>query len=114
MKCSHDYSQQTGIHYYRGSGSGGGINAIKHNTVNFARGDAPLSDAQLATMPGKLLQLPSYGALYKAGTAPSNRLSGADHGSASGRMRASGAPRPPTVALHSPCTGAAGPGENDP
>lgn len=58
----YDFAQQTGIKVnYQGIGSGGGIKAIKAGTVNFAGSDAPLSDAELAAMPGPIVQIPTVG-----------------------------------------------------
>jgi phosphate transport system substrate-binding protein len=41
------------------SGSGGGIRQITERTVDFGATDAPMTDAQLAKAPGKLLHIPT-------------------------------------------------------
>lgn len=61
-KWFYDFNAQTKIKVnYQGIGSGGGIKAIKSNTVAFAGSDAPLSDADLKGMPGTVLQIPTVG-----------------------------------------------------
>jgi phosphate transport system substrate-binding protein len=61
-KWFYDFNAQTKIKVnYQGIGSGGGIKAIKSNTVAFAGSDAPLTDADLKTMPGTVLQIPTVG-----------------------------------------------------
>jgi phosphate transport system substrate-binding protein len=44
---------------YQSIGSGGGIKALRDNTVNFGASDAPLSDAQLQAMPAPVLHFPT-------------------------------------------------------
>jgi phosphate transport system substrate-binding protein len=44
---------------YQSIGSGGGIKALKDNTVNFGASDAPLSDAQLHAMPAPIFHFPT-------------------------------------------------------
>lgn len=54
------YAQQTGVKInYQAVGSGAGIKQLKANTVDFAGSDAPLSNADLAAMPGKVMQIPT-------------------------------------------------------
>ena len=61
-KWFYDFSRATGLQVnYQGIGSGGGIKAITAGTVDFAGSDAPLSNADLAAMPSKLLQMPTVG-----------------------------------------------------
>jgi len=43
---------------YQSIGSGGGIKNLLNQTVDFGASDAPMSDASLATAPGKILHLP--------------------------------------------------------
>ncbi|WP_298269145.1 phosphate ABC transporter substrate-binding protein PstS [Geobacter sp.] len=44
---------------YQSIGSGGGIKQITAQTVDFGASDKPLSDAELAAAPGKLLHIPT-------------------------------------------------------
>jgi phosphate transport system substrate-binding protein len=44
---------------YQSIGSGGGIKALRDNTVNFGASDAPLSDSQLRQMPTPVLHFPT-------------------------------------------------------
>src|ERR1035437_5729903 len=44
---------------YQSIGSGGGIKQITAGTVDFGASDKPLSDAELAAAPGKLLHIPT-------------------------------------------------------
>ena len=54
------YAKQTGVQInYQAVGSGAGIKQLKANTVDFAGSDAPLSNADLAGMPGKVMQIPT-------------------------------------------------------
>ena len=54
------YAKQTGVQInYQAVGSGAGIKQLKANTVDFAGSDAPLSNADLAAMPGKVMQIPT-------------------------------------------------------
>ena len=54
------YQQKTGVKInYQGVGSGAGIKQLKANTVDFAGSDAPLSNGDLTTMPGKVMQIPT-------------------------------------------------------
>ena len=54
------YAAQTGVKInYQAVGSGAGIKQLKANTVDFAGSDAPLSNADLAAMPGKVMQIPT-------------------------------------------------------
>ena len=54
------YQKQTGVQInYQAVGSGAGIKQLKANTVDFAGSDAPLSNADLATMPGRVMQIPT-------------------------------------------------------
>ncbi len=43
---------------YQSIGSGGGIRQITERTVDFGASDAPMTDAELAKAPGKLLHVP--------------------------------------------------------
>lgn len=54
------YAKQTGVQInYQAVGSGAGIKQLKANTVDFAGSDAPLSNVDLAKMPGKVMQIPT-------------------------------------------------------
>jgi phosphate transport system substrate-binding protein len=54
------YAKQTGVRInYQSIGSGGGIQQLKAGTVDFGGSDAPLTDAEQATMPGKVLHIPT-------------------------------------------------------
>ena len=54
------YQKQTGVRInYQGVGSGAGIKQLKSNTVDFAGSDAPLSNADLSAMPGRVVQIPT-------------------------------------------------------
>ncbi len=44
---------------YQAIGSGGGITQLKNKTVDFGASDAPLSNADLTGMPGKVVQIPT-------------------------------------------------------
>jgi phosphate transport system substrate-binding protein len=44
---------------YQSIGSGGGIRQITERTVDFGASDAPMTDAELAKAPGKLVHIPS-------------------------------------------------------
>ena len=44
---------------YQSIGSGGGIRQITEKTVDFGASDAPMSDAELAKAPGKLVHIPT-------------------------------------------------------
>ena len=44
---------------YQSIGSGGGIRMLSNRTVDVGASDAPLTDAQLADAPGKILHFPS-------------------------------------------------------
>mgnify|MGYP002682686449 FL=1 len=46
---------------YTGVGSSRGISDIKAKLVDFAGSDAPLTDAELKEMPGRILQIPTCG-----------------------------------------------------
>src|SRR5512140_2567297 len=43
---------------YQSIGSGGGVKQITEKTVDFGASDAPMTDAELARAPGKLVHLP--------------------------------------------------------
>lgn len=61
-KWFYDFSKSTGIRVnYQGIGSGGGIKAIQSRTVDFAGSDAPLTNAELKTMPAPVVQIPTVG-----------------------------------------------------
>lgn len=54
------YNKQTGIQInYQAIGSGGGIQQLKNKTVDFGASDAPLNNADLTAMPGKVIQIPT-------------------------------------------------------
>ncbi|HEX8465721.1 MAG TPA: phosphate ABC transporter substrate-binding protein PstS [Abditibacterium sp.] len=54
------YNAATGVQInYQAIGSGGGINQLKNKTVDFGASDAPLSNADLASMPGQVVQIPT-------------------------------------------------------
>ncbi len=44
---------------YQSIGSGGGIRMLSNRTVDVGASDAPMTDAQLADAPGKILHFPS-------------------------------------------------------
>jgi phosphate transport system substrate-binding protein len=53
------YGQANGLQInYQSIGSGGGIQQLKNGTVDFGASDAPLSDADLKTMPSPVVQFP--------------------------------------------------------
>lgn len=54
------YGRQSGTQInYQAIGSGGGIQQIKNNTVDFGASDAPLSNADLSGMPAPIVQIPT-------------------------------------------------------
>ena len=54
------YAKQTGVRInYQSIGSGGGIQQLKAGTVDFGASDAPLTNAEQATMPGAVLHIPT-------------------------------------------------------
>lgn len=54
------YHTKAGVEInYQAVGSGAGIQQIKNQTVDFGATDAPLNDADLKTMPKKVLQIPA-------------------------------------------------------
>ncbi len=54
------YNAQTKVQInYQAIGSGGGITQLKNKTVDFGASDAPLSNADLTSMPGKVVQIPT-------------------------------------------------------
>jgi phosphate transport system substrate-binding protein len=54
------YNKQTGVQInYQAIGSGGGIQQLKNKTVDFGASDAPLNNADLTSMPGKVVQVPT-------------------------------------------------------
>lgn len=54
------YSKATGIQInYQAIGSGGGIQQLKNGTVDFGASDAPLSYAEMQTMPGQVVHIPT-------------------------------------------------------
>lgn len=54
------YNKATGVQInYQAIGSGGGITQLKNKTVDFGASDAPLSNPDLASMPGKVVQIPT-------------------------------------------------------
>jgi phosphate transport system substrate-binding protein len=58
---------------YQSIGSGGGIKQITAQTVDFGASDAPMSDADLAKAPGKLLHIPTVaGAVVVTYNLPGN------------------------------------------
>ena len=44
---------------YQSVGSGAGINQLKNKTVDFGASDAPLTNAELSSMPGRVVQIPT-------------------------------------------------------
>jgi len=44
---------------YTPNGSGGGVNGVTKGTVDFGASDAPMTDAELAAPPGKILHFPT-------------------------------------------------------
>lgn len=56
------YGKATGTMInYQAIGSGGGIQQMKARTVDFGASDAPLSNAELASMPAPIVQFPTVG-----------------------------------------------------
>jgi phosphate transport system substrate-binding protein len=54
------YKEKTGVEInYQSIGSGGGIQQVKAGTVDFGASDAALSNAQLKTMPRRVLHIPT-------------------------------------------------------
>jgi phosphate transport system substrate-binding protein len=54
------YAKQNGVHInYQSIGSGGGIQQLKAGTVDFGASDAPLTNADQATMPGAVVHIPT-------------------------------------------------------
>lgn len=54
------YQKATGVQInYQSIGSGGGISQLRNKTVDFGASDAPLSNSDLTTMPGKVVQIPT-------------------------------------------------------
>ena len=54
------YNAATGVQInYQAIGSGGGITQLKNKTVDFGASDAPLTNADLSSMPGKVVQIPT-------------------------------------------------------
>ncbi|HEX9997327.1 MAG TPA: phosphate ABC transporter substrate-binding protein PstS [Abditibacterium sp.] len=54
------YNSATGVQInYQAIGSGGGITQLKNKTVDFGASDAPLTNADLSSMPGKVVQIPT-------------------------------------------------------
>lgn len=54
------YGRQAGTQInYQSVGSGAGIQQLKNNTVDFGASDAPLTNAELGTMPGGVIQIPA-------------------------------------------------------
>ncbi len=54
------YGRAAGVQInYQAIGSGGGISQLRNKTVDFGASDAPLSNADLTTMPGKVIQVPT-------------------------------------------------------
>lgn len=59
-KLFSDYNKKTGVQVnYQSIGSGGGVQQLKSKTVNFGASDAFLTDAELKTMPGKVIHIPT-------------------------------------------------------
>lgn len=58
MSDYHRLDPQVSINY-QSIGSGGGIRQITERTVDFGASDAPMTDAQLAKVPGKILHIPA-------------------------------------------------------
>jgi phosphate transport system substrate-binding protein len=79
-KWFYEFHKATGVRVnYQGIGSGGGIRAIQAGTVDFAGSDAPLTDAELKTVPAPVIQIPATGGAvavsYNVNGVPSLRLS---------------------------------------
>lgn len=54
------YKQATGVQInYQSVGSGAGIKQLTNKTVDFGASDAPLTNADLTAMPGKVIQIPT-------------------------------------------------------
>jgi phosphate transport system substrate-binding protein len=53
------YASKTGVQVaYQSIGSGGGVNQIIAKTVDFGQSDVPMTNAELARAPGKILHIP--------------------------------------------------------
>ncbi len=54
------YGRQNNVQInYQAIGSGGGITQLRNRTVDFGASDAPLSNADLSSMPGRVVQIPT-------------------------------------------------------
>jgi phosphate transport system substrate-binding protein len=54
------YAQRTNVHInYQSIGSGGGIKQLQARTVDFGASDAPLSDAEIQSMPAQVAHIPT-------------------------------------------------------
>lgn len=54
------YNKATGVRInYQSIGSGGGIQQLKNQTVDFGATDAPLSNTEMKTMPGAVVHIPT-------------------------------------------------------
>lgn len=54
------YSRATGVRInYQSIGSGGGMQQLKNGTVDFGATDAPLSNTEIAGMPGAVVHIPT-------------------------------------------------------
>lgn len=59
-KLSDEYNKKTGVKInYQSIGSGGGIQQLKNQTVDFGASDAFLSDEEAKTMPAAVLHIPT-------------------------------------------------------
>ncbi len=59
-KLFSEYYKKTGVKInYQAIGSGGGIQQLKNKTVNFGASDAFLSNAELKSMPGHVIHIPT-------------------------------------------------------
>lgn len=58
--ASYDQQTKTQVNY-QAIGSGGGYNALKEKTVDFAASDAPLSDQEESALSGKVVHIPTVG-----------------------------------------------------
>lgn len=67
-----DYVGKTGIRInYQSIGSGGGVRQLTEHTVDFGASDAPVADAELARIGGKVLHIPTViGAVVAAYNLP--------------------------------------------
>ncbi|MGH2704633.1 MAG: phosphate ABC transporter substrate-binding protein PstS [Actinomycetota bacterium] len=75
QKWAEEYLKKTGVKVnYQSIGSGGGIQQITAQTVDFGASDAPMKDEELAKAPGAIFHIPTvFGAVVVSYNIPSLR-----------------------------------------